>query len=363
MNILYIIKDFNHACGVSNYVYLLLKELKNIKEVNLFFVTTHGDASLDRIATLNIRVDYIENIKGNYNPFRFLKGFQLLKKYCTENNIEIIHTNHRYEELISFFVGKLLSIKTVTTVHSIVKEWYYFSYKSNVLIAVSKAVEKNLIEGFKISAEKIIQLYNYVHTFQRPTETAINKLKEDYGIVKNEIILLFVGRINLVKGIDVLLEAFKKINKDKFFLKLLVIGEFSDEKLKLQILNNPKIVYVTPRSGIEEFYFLSDIIVAPSRIDPFPFVMLEAGLAKKPFIGGRTGGIEEFVEDGIDGLLVEPGNAEDLYNKIINLFNDEELRKKLGENLNNKVSKLNSPSEYCGKIINIYKDLLGVSRT
>lgn len=358
MNILHISPDFNYACGVSNYVYLLLKAMKNIKEVNLYFVTNHGGDSLDRIRDLRVNIDFIEFSRGNNNPFRFLKQLRALKKYCNENKIDVIHTNHRYEELISFYVSKLLNIKTVTTVHSIVKGWYYFSYKSDVIIAVSKAVVKNISEGFKISDKKIIQLYNYVNTIKRPTETAINKLKEDYGIDKNEIILLFVGRINLIKGIDVLLEAFKKINKDKYLIKLFVIGEFGDEQLKQQILSNSQIVYLTPRSGIEEFYHLADIVVMPSRVESLGYVMLEAGLAKKAFIGGRTGGIEEFIEDGVDGLLVDPGNAEDLYNKIISLLNDSYLQKTLGESLYNKVLPLTNKEVFIQKLLSIYEKLL-----
>jgi glycosyltransferase involved in cell wall biosynthesis len=96
----------------------------------------------------------------------------------------------------------------------------------------------------------------------------------------------------------------------------------------------------------------------PSRIESLGYVMLEAGLAKKPFIGGRTGGIEEFIEDGVDGLLVEPGNVEDLYLKMLYLINDANLQKKMGENLYKKVLPLTNKEAYIQQLVSLYEKLL-----
>lgn len=65
-----------------------------------------------------------------------------------------------------------------------------------------------------------------------------------------------------------------------------------------------------------------------SQVNPLDYVILECGLAKKPFLGGRTGGIEEFIEEDVEGLLVEPGDKDDLKEKIITFLDNDDLSKK-----------------------------------
>ena len=96
----------------------------------------------------------------------------------------------------------------------------------------------------------------------------------------------------------------------------------------------------------------------PSRSDSFPYVMLEAGVHKKPFIGGNTGGIAEFIEDGKNGLLIDPENPEELAEKIIYLLNKPELGKMLGENLYEKVNRLCDYNNYFREVEKIYNSLL-----
>jgi glycosyltransferase involved in cell wall biosynthesis len=84
--------------------------------------------------------------------------------------------------------------------------------------------------------------------------------------------------------------------------------------------------------------------------------MLEAGLAGRPFIGGRTSGIQEFIEDGKDGLLVEPGNVDDMINKIFQIADDKNLAKKLADNLYKKVMPLTNYKKYLQNIRSIYED-------
>ena len=61
------------------------------------------------------------------------------------------------------------------------------------------------------------------------------------------------------------------------------------------------VIYLPPLENIKQLYSISDVVILPSKKDSFPYVMLEAGINKKSFIGGNTGGIAEFIEDGVNG--------------------------------------------------------------
>jgi glycosyltransferase involved in cell wall biosynthesis len=86
--------------------------------------------------------------------------------------------------------------------------------------------------------------------------------------------------------------------------------------------------------------------------------MIEAGAFKKPFIGGNTGGIAEFIEDGKNGLLIDPENPEQLAEKIIYLLNNPDMGKVLGENLYEKVNHLCEYNNYFNEVEKIYNSLL-----
>ena len=103
------------------------------------------------------------------------------------------------------------------------------------------------------------------------------------------------------------------------------------------------------------------MIVLPSKSDPFPYVMLEAGKFRKPFIGGNSGGIAEFIEEGVNGLLVAPGNPDELAEKIDYLLNNPNICSELGNNLFEKVTQLCDYNNYFRRIEIIYNSLLSVT--
>jgi glycosyltransferase involved in cell wall biosynthesis len=86
--------------------------------------------------------------------------------------------------------------------------------------------------------------------------------------------------------------------------------------------------------------------------------MIETGINKKPFIGGKTGGIEEFIEDGIDGLLVNPEDENELAEKILYLLNNQEISQQFGDNLYKKVKEKCDYQNYFNRVEEIYNSLL-----
>ncbi len=86
--------------------------------------------------------------------------------------------------------------------------------------------------------------------------------------------------------------------------------------------------------------------------------MLESGLFKKPFVGSRTGGIAEFIEDGKNGLLFEPGDVKQLIEKINYVLDNPEEAKTFGENLYLKVIENTSSEKYFYTLSEIYNNLI-----
>ncbi|OGU65157.1 MAG: hypothetical protein A2W30_00050, partial [Ignavibacteria bacterium RBG_16_36_9] len=312
---------------------------------------------LERLDNLEgVNVEVINFSKGIKN-FYYLKNFHKnIKDYCRNSEINIIHTYHRFPEYVAVKVGEELKIKLLGTVLSFVKGFKNVSFKSDKLITVSNAVSKHLITEFHIDPNKIFTMYLPKERFN---ENYYSSVKSDLGIQNDKKVLLFMGRISFIKNVDNLLNAYKIVYKNFQNVILLLCGSLEDKKLASMIDNlKIPIKVLKPRKDNQFLYSVSDLVILPSRVDPFPFVMIEAGSFKKPFIGGNTGGIAEFIEDGKNGFLVDPEKPQQLAEKIIYLLNNPDFGKKLGENLYKKVNRLCDYNNYFTEVEKIYNSLL-----
>jgi len=358
MNILHISPNFDYSCGVSKHVFDILKFYSNDTNVNLRFITNGGDA-LSKLYDIGLN-PYIMNFNlGLTNVLFFPSNLFKLYNYCIQNNIDIIHTHHRYPELLSVILSKKLKLKTITTAHSIVEGYKQFSFKSDKIIAVSNTVKSMIIRNYNVLDSKITFLYNCLPNMKNLKFGVIRKSIEELGIKESEFVILFLGRLNKIKGIDILVNAFRKIKPKYPNIKLFLAGQILDNTYKqMNVKSDEDIIRFTPRSDINLFLELCDIVILPSREDPFPYVMLEAGYFQKPFIGSRTGGIAEFIEDGTNGFLFETANTDDLVAKIKFVINNPEKAKFAAEELNKKVKKYCNCEGYFAELTNIYNELL-----
>lgn len=325
----------------------------------MFFISNKGDSleRLSEIPKLNFSLMNFEKDHKNY--FKFFVDFLKLYSFCKKNKIDIIHTHHRYPELLAFLVAVFIDIKTITTVHSFVKGLNKISFRSDKIIAVSDSIMEYLNVNFPHTKAKCLMVYNCVEDKYFVSDDTDNiELKKSLGYNLNERILLFVGRINKIKGVDVLINAFKNLPKE-LNIKLLLVGSISKEFL---LARSEGIKHIESQIDIRKFYNLADVVVLPSREDPFPYVMLEAGAMCKPFIGSRTGGIAEFIMDGVDGFLFEPENVDELISKIIYVFNNPDLSQAASVKLFNKVNKNYICKSYFKNLHRIYIDLLNQSK-
>jgi glycosyltransferase involved in cell wall biosynthesis len=356
INILHLQNHLNISCGVSKTIYLIAK--------NSFPKFNHQVACLDgdgfsRFDTLNIKPLVLKDF--NNSLLGFVKHFIKLYLFCKQNQINIIHSHHRYFDLLAFLLISIIKVKTVTSVHSKVYNHKSFSYKSDILIACSNSIKEHLINNFKIKESRI----TFIHNAVDPNEFAITKIKNELinelKIPEDKFIIGYFGRLDYKeKGVDILLNAFlnlSKVNKDLF---LLLIGNGVDEiKIKAVISQNKlNSKVINGQRDIFNYYQLIDVFVLPSRVDPFPIVMLEAGLMKKPFIGSKVDGIAELIENETDGLLFELGNSDDLVSKILKIYYDKKYAYQLAENLYRKVLDSFVVKKIIPEYENIYSKLL-----
>jgi len=295
-----------------------------------------------------------------------------LKKIITEKNIQILHC-HLLE---SFFMGYLLkkfffnNIKLIYHEHGRVfsnRATYKLYLKStygdtDLSIAVSEATKEKLIQYTQRAEEKIRVIYNFVDFDKFNVENRkkhFNNLNLKIKKNNNDFVLGFAARIIERKGWLDLLLALKSLQIEN--IKLLIVGEGAESK-KLQTtieklnLNN-EVRYLGFIDDILDFYACLDCFVIPSHWEPMGLTEIEAQACGIPVIASNTKGLNEIIRDKETGLLFEPRNVKDLEEKILLMYNDKDLRKKLIKNSLVEVRKY-SREYYMDELFSVYNELL-----
>ncbi len=167
--------------------------------------------------------------------------------------------------------------------------------------------------------------------------------------------LLLVGFPFRIKGVDILIEAFKRIAPQFPDWNLKILGWYPDvSELSAAIGSHPQIIHHPPVPYAEIVQHIGEcgIFVLPSRTDARPRVLIEAAAAGKPRIASNVDGIPCVISDGIDGLLVEPEDVTELAAKMSLLMEDSGLRKKIGAAAEKKARLEFSEHRYVENLVN-----------
>jgi glycosyltransferase involved in cell wall biosynthesis len=348
LNILHLTPDFNYSDGRSYYIFLLLKYLK--KKRHSVFLFTNGGNSFDRINELSVPYFTEGSLSDKYS---FLKSVNSISRIVKENKIDIIHSHHRYYELLANTVRKKSKIKTVFTALSIVDRRYFVEYNSDKIIAVSNSVRKMLTDKFKIKEGRIVLIPNFTDTEE------LKLINKSITNTEKSLNILSAGRFHKDKDQSTLIKAVFLLSRKEKNIKLTLIGD-GEEKEKLENLIreydiNAKII--SPVKDLYNYINAADICVLSSVRDPLPGFMLESGLFGKPFIGSDADGIADTISDGVNGLLFKKRNSEELAEKIRLFIDNKNLAAKCSENLNKLVLSKFTEKSVIPEIESLYKSL------
>ncbi|MDO8658870.1 MAG: glycosyltransferase family 4 protein [Candidatus Levybacteria bacterium] len=196
---------------------------------------------------------------------------------------------------------------------------------SNLVTCVSRALENDL--------QKIVPNIKLLRTIYAGIDIKLINLTTCVEIEKNYIVSL--RRLIPSKGIDVLIKAFKDIVKEYPQVKLIIAGDGSEEaNLKFLVKNlelEDKIKFIGTVSMERCISLLKGALctVVPSLSEGGGLVNVEAQAASCPVVASRVGGIPEYVEDTVSGLLFEAGNYKDLAEKLRKILSNDSLKNKL----------------------------------
>ena len=287
------------------------------------------------------------------NPLRYVAKIQNVFSYGRRvanavRRFDLIYLHN--EPNILLFLNKRTGQKIVLHMHNdhlsmrLFRPFYRRALaKVDRVIFVSDFIRRQAVAHFPEYTDRFCVVLNATdpEVFKPYSEEAFQQLNGVVSFEPEKKYLLYVGRLTPVKGVHVLIEAFREIHLRIPDVRLIIAGSsffggaartgYERDLVELAVPVSDAIVFTgyLPHDKLRYLYSAVDMIVVPSVWqDPCPLVVLEAMASGTFLIGSAVGGIPEVVENGQTGVLVQPGDAQALANVVCHtLSNPAEMQR------------------------------------
>jgi len=345
--------------GAQRFIYTLIRGMRNISAIHHEVVVAAGPEGDDENGLLSIlekegiNTIHLKYSRRSVNPFFDFLGLIEIYKLIKKEKPDILFLCSTKAGFLGSLAAKFNSkfkIQNAKLIYRIGgwtfndpwpkwKKKIYFWFEKisakwkDIIINNAESDRKQAIKSGIKPRERIITIYNGID---------VNNLdffaKQEAGIILNIQPSFIIGTIaNLYpsKGLKYLVEAanLAKYKLQNTEYKFVVIGEGRERKKlenlikKYNLENNFFLVGAIP--GAYKYLRAFDIFVLPSLKEGFPWVILEAMAAQVPIIATKVGAISEIIDDGKNGILVEPADFDGLAKAILRLAEDKSLQERL----------------------------------
>lgn len=284
-------------------------------------------------------------------PKNFKEKIFLIRRLFFKNKYDVIHLAGWGHPLLLFFImmAKLAGIpivmesdtplsQTVTTFwkRQLKQLLYPLLFRQIHLFLPGGTKQAKYFEYYGVASKQLIHAQMTVdvaamqHHGQTMTANDRKRIREQYQFDEEQIIFLFVGRLEAHKGLTDLISAFRKIKNND--ARLLFVGDGA-ERQKIQAEAHNQIRYAGRLSGqaLIECYYAADVLVLPSYFEPWGLVVNEAMAFGKPVIvSDSVGCIDDLVIPYETGIIFPTGNQVELQNAMEYMANNQHERLKMG---------------------------------
>lgn len=334
--------------GIGSYIKQLVSAVRD-SGMNVYVITISADVKVLEQKEID-KITYIDIPKPpnaqNYTEHNYLDRIHnalviFLQSYIKPGEINIFHINYLKSNLLAKKLKRTYSGYVVLTLHY--TQWSLDLYgdkkllkkamehpdtirhKSMLDVIHSFNLEKELFEycdrliGIsKHSVDDLKNLYkvgiNRIELIEHGIDvnpilgTKKQQLRKKYGFKNHDTILIYAGRIDYVKGVDLLIKSFEEIVQDHPDVYLIIAGSGNYDELLSQIKSLAKNIIFTgfiAQNKLFELYSMSDLGIVPSRHEESGYVALEMMLHKLPVIANNTTGLADKIQHGKTGYLVD----------------------------------------------------------
>lgn len=380
------------AGGANVYALYFANFLGELGQKVDIYTPIHKESDDKNILTHpNVRIIHVHKI--NSDRYTDAPDFaNAIKTYIRQQaiNYDVIHTHYYYSGLVGLILKKELSLPLVVSFHTLgimkkrlagifdekrIKAERKIVSEADGIIASTELEARDLLREYYSNPKRIFIVSPGVdHDVFKPYNQDISRKKLKLPLKKK--IILFVGRIDPIKGISLLINAIYLITQkhplfEKKYRVLLIGGDItsrkfwgSEEVKKIRYLIGKhqldcciKFLGNKPHDLLPYYYSASDVTVLPSFYESFGLVILEAMACGIAVLGSKVGGLVHLIQDKINGRLFRSNDTSDLADILWELVSNKKKRLKLGQEAYKFSSNYNWKKQ-AEKIIKVYKNVL-----
>ena len=329
----------------------------------------------------------LDRLRRAINPLNDIVSYFQIKKLLRQLQPDIVHTHSAKAGILGRFAGYRLKGNwaenlpvVLHTIHGLAFHPYQSQWLNRFYIAIEKSAAKRT--DFFISVANAMTAQATAVGIGKPEQyvTAYSAIEEDdflepiseerkrdfrrkYEIDEDSIVLVTIARLFMLKGHEYIIESAKQLSKRFEKCIWLFIGDgnlsdhFKQQVCQLGLAEKVKFTGLLPPSQIPLAIQSSDILVHCSLREGLARTLPQAMLCRKPAVSFDVDGAREVVNENT-GRLIEPKNVEQLTKACAELIEDEDLRKKLGENGRESVKEKFAPETMVDTIETVYENLL-----
>jgi glycosyltransferase involved in cell wall biosynthesis len=333
----------DHYGGVEEHTNNLIKYLSKNNQIDLHVLMFSNPAS----NSLSQQVHFLKRLTERKYPYPLLFIFDILRLIKIINNYspDVVH----FQATSPLFCITALWIQkkftTLLTVHGILMHEVRYMTEQNIFINnISRFIEKYAfikLENIIVVAPQVQDMIRSVRKkkiYVVPNGIEVDNIETiKPAIIKNNNTIIYVGNLVERKGVHFLLKALISIKRKIPNIYLLIAGSGpQEESLRHMVLKhnlNDNVCFLGFIRGEEKYSYIkaAKILVLPTLWESLPIVILEGMACGKPIVASNVGGIPFLINDGTNGYLIDPGDIQNLADKIVFLLQNKEILSNMGE--------------------------------
>ena len=335
----------------------LLKHIEHLSKSYKITVVANSELDLKKEYGINCisknvdihrKINLLSDLKSIFELYKFLKKEKFDLVFSVTPKAGLISS------ISSFFAGTKKRIHFFTGQVWVTKKGFFKLLLKSIDKLIAQLNTNSLIDShsqrdFLINENVVLENKSKVLLSGSISGVDTNKfisnteikdaLKNKYSIKENEIVFMFIGRLNIDKGILDLAETFKYLFSKYSNIKLFLIGpdeENITEKIG-DLINNQNVVRLDYVSNPQEILNVADILVLPSYREGFGTIVIEAASIGIPCIASDIYGLKDAIVDNKTGLLHTKKDINDMISKYEYAINNIEKIRGFGENAQKRI--------------------------
>jgi glycosyltransferase involved in cell wall biosynthesis len=311
------------------------------------------------------------------------RGVRRLRKVIAEISPNLIHTHLFAANIIGRIAGRLSAIPVISSIHNpeyepevsagaprSVRQKIAIARRVDQMtaracarmIAVSEYVKRSTVRRLGYPSTKIKVIYNPID-LSETIDDAVDRtgVLADLNIPVDSLLLLHVGRLSPQKGFIDAIRAMPEVLRSIPNARLVSVGAQADPQYKSKVVGaieslelSDAVRLAGERRDVSRLQNACDAFVFPSHFEGLGIALVEAMAARRACVASDIPPLTEFMIDGVNGILVTPGEPDRLAKAIIELLRDASKREELGDAARATAVELFDPNKAAEKLKEIY---------